>query len=842
MTRTSFTRLLALVATVVLSWGALSFGNGSGSVNLIEGSLASRTYNAARDESVVDPDRTAEKQAEAVALVAPEYRRLVETEQTTIRKVQELMAAVGAALIAGNSTGIDAVPDVVPPTTEAQTGDTAEPTATTEVGPERVQLVGRLFFDVDNDGILEEVDSDSFRNDFFMGGVGVAAISETEVVRGVIGIDGTYALDVPATSLTVSLDSTGGSLPDGVVPNEVQIEVDCTSQDPCEVLPFIVTADFLPIDDVVNVVSQDLQVDDVDALTTLATLSRRDFMNRLADPSTDLLIDQVLFSIETWLSSEFNLGIKQDDLLGKKASLAINAPLIQPGFPADLRESARLAAAGVIDTYLVHNVISDEDATAAAQAEAAAAVPPVEVPVRRGQLIVDQGEELTAFHIEAIRATGAAEGDAIPELALAAVLAVLVAVLGYYLARFRTQFWERPRMVALFGVLIVLGAGAVRLGVVMEARDFTIYALPAVAFGYLAAVLFDNRMGTLMAVAMAVLTAAGTQQTGITVYALLATLAPIGFISSASTRHAYRNSVVVSSVAAAVIAATTSWLFYADPDVAPWGMIVTAAAWGFGVSLVVALLIQPILASLESWFDITTTLRLLDLTDRNHQALQLLQEKAFGTFNHSLMVGTLADAASRSIGANNLLALAAAYYHDLGKTENPLFYIENQFGISNPHDELTPQESAQVIRQHVLDGLVLARRYRIPSEVAEGIVSHHGDGIMRYFYEKARADGADVSEDDFRHAGHKPQSREMAIVMMADSVEGACRAAFREEDPSADVISKVINRVIDEKLADGQLSECDLTMGELTRVRAAFLEALVGHYHQRIAYPNFPGS
>jgi cyclic-di-AMP phosphodiesterase PgpH len=221
----------------------------------------------------------------------------------------------------------------------------------------------------------------------------------------------------------------------------------------------------------------------------------------------------------------------------------------------------------------------------------------------------------------------------------------------------------------------------------------------------------------------------------------------------------------------------------------------------------------------------------------------VLQDKAFGSFNHSLMVGTLADAASRAIGANALLARAAAYYHDLGKTENPLFFIENQFGISNPHDDLTPEESAEVIRRHVVDGIELAKRYRIPTEVSEGILTHHGDGIMRYFYEKARSSrGGDVDIADFRHAGHKPRSREMAIVMMADSVEGACRAAFRDEDPSADVIGKVINRVIDEKVGDGQLSECDLTMGELTRVRAAFLEALVGHYHSRIAYPNFPGS
>jgi putative nucleotidyltransferase with HDIG domain len=398
-------------------------------------------------------------------------------------------------------------------------------------------------------------------------------------------------------------------------------------------------------------------------------------------------------------------------------------------------------------------------------------------------------------------------------------------------------------MVGLFGTLIVLGAASVRLAVEMEERA-TIFVLPAVAFGYLAAVLFDNRMGTLMALAMAVLAAAGTQQAGIGVYALLATIAPIGFVSSASTRHAFRNSVVVSALAASVIAAAVSWLFYVQPDYPePWSVVSNAAGWAFVVSLVAALVAQPALAFFEAAFDITTTLRLLELTDRNHEALQLIQEKAFGTFNHSLMVGTLADAAARAVGANNLLARAAAYYHDLGKTENPLFFIENQFGVPNPHDLLDPEESAEMIRRHVTDGLVLARRYRIPSEVAEGIVAHHGDGIMRYFYEKARQQrGGEVDPDSFRHAGHKPVSKEMAIVMMADAVEGACRAMFGEEEPTADAIAKVVNRVIDEKVADGQLSQSDLTLGELTRVRHAFIEALTGHYHQRIPYPNFPGS
>ncbi|MGH8874884.1 MAG: HDIG domain-containing metalloprotein, partial [Acidimicrobiia bacterium] len=292
-----------------------------------------------------------------------------------------------------------------------------------------------------------------------------------------------------------------------------------------------------------------------------------------------------------------------------------------------------------------------------------------------------------------------------------------------------------------------------------------------------------------------------------------------------------------------LLAGAVAWFFEVGPDRPFEAVVVPTVAWAFGSALVASLVGLAALSFFEVIFDITTALRLLDVTDRNHPALELLQQGAWGTFNHSLMVGTLAETAAKAIGANSLLARAAAYYHDLGKTENPSFFIENQFGISNPHDELPPEKSVEILRRHVTDGVELARRYRIPSEVVAGIVSHHGDSVMRYFYERARQlYGADaVNTDDYRHTGRKPDTKETAILMLADSLEGACRAVFQLEDPSPERIAQVVDGVMGEKIDDGQLSNSPLTMGELTRVRLAFIEALVGHYHQRIPYPNFPG-
>ncbi|HKX74684.1 MAG TPA: HDIG domain-containing protein, partial [Acidimicrobiia bacterium] len=509
-------------------------------------------------------------------------------------------------------------------------------------------------------------------------------------------------------------------------------------------------------------------------------------------------------------------------------------------------EAAGLAAASLVNSVIQINYVLDEEETERLRVIARNAVEDYTIEFQPGQAIIGQGGILRQVHIDAIEATGAASGRPGQEGGLLAVIAVLVGALGFYLARFRPEFWTRPRMAALLGLLVVLAAGAVRLTVGLQEsiQDVSAwYALPGVVFGLMAAVLFDSRIAALMAIALAVLAATATRDPGVATYAMLSTMVPVGFVSSLSSRGSYRKAVLASSVAVAGIAAAVAWFFHTNPDLEPWTTLAQAAGWALGVSMLTALLGLAALQFFETAFDITTSLTLLELTDRNHEALLLLQEKAFGTFNHSLMVGTLADAAARAVGADPLLARAAAYYHDLGKTENPSFFIENQFGAANPHDDLDPRQSVEVIRRHVTDGVTLARKFKIPSEVAEAIVTHHGDGIMRYFYEKARRlQGEDIDPNDFRHVGHKPRSAETAIVMLADSLEAACRAVFAEEEPTPQAIEKVVARVVDEKVNDGQLSECSLTLGQLNRARVAFLDSLVGHYHQRIPYPNFPAA
>ncbi len=702
-----------------------------------------------------------------------------------------------------------------------------------------------VFLDTDGDGEFLP-DAEIPRPDRGLEGVTIQIPVGGEVETAVTGPDGVWTIEVPAGQVVLGIDAGDAQIPTGYFVGTENLNqlVECDPGSECNGTPIGFEVNLRPIEEITERIAASHPVEDQTVMVLAATASDDVIRAALGEPlHLDPGIRQA--TLEE-INELFGLRVTPEELADTRANQRSNPPLVfySDTNPPAQDEEASDAAGEVVATFLQANYLEDPAQTQAARDEAAGEVldNPITASYTAEQVIVSQGAALTQLDIDAIDQTGAILPASQAQGGLLAMVAVLILMLGLYLARFRAEFWARPRMLALLGILIVLAAASVRATVAIEPNT-SWYVLPAVAFGFMTAILFDARIAILMALAVGVLAAVGTGDVGISVYATLATLAPIPFVSSVSTRGAFRNAVVLSSLAAAGVAAATSWYFHVGPNDAFLEVVGLSVAWAFGVSAMASLVGLAGLQFFESAFDITTTLSLLDLTDRNHEGLQLLQEKAFGTFNHSLMVGTLADAAARAIGANALLARAMAYYHDLGKTENPTYFIENQFGIPNPHDLLTPEESADMIRRHVTDGVALARQFKIPSEVAAGIVSHHGDGIMRFFYEKARSQSGDnVNPNDFRHVGYKPRTAESAIVMLADSLEAASRAVFQVEEPNPEAIEKVVNRVIDEKLDDGQLQDSPLTQFEMTQVRRAFFESLVGHYHQRIAYPNFPGT
>lgn len=510
----------------------------------------------------------------------------------------------------------------------------------------------------------------------------------------------------------------------------------------------------------------------------------------------------------------------------------------------DLPEEQRLVAeAGVADlvaTSLQPNLFPDEAATQEARQEARDEVTVITVSYVAGGNIVQAGELVTAVRLQAIEELGLlAPAEESPPLVAMAVIAALVVVLAaFYLWRVGREYWQQPKMVALFGLLLVVAAAAARVpGLVGRDREELGFLIPAALLGYLAASLFDSRIAVIMAVPAAAFTALATESPPLVIFAAGAALAPIPLVSAVSSRAQLNMAVALSAALHAPLAVAVAWFFFGS-DSLGW-----AALFGTASGLISGVAALGLLPALSSAFGITTTQTLLDLTDRNHPALRLLEEQAPGSFNHSLMVGSLAGKVARAIGGNPLLAQAMAYFHDLGKTVSPQYYVENQFGVSNPHDSLPPEQSAAVVRSHVAEGLRLAREHGIPPEVAQAIITHHGTSLMRYFYHKALdLYGEDeVDPADYRHRGRKPRSKEMVVVMMSDSCEAAARALVQHEDPTSEGLRTLVEQVITEKVEDGQLEESQVTFGELTRIKETIVDGLVGYYHARIPYPGFPG-
>ncbi|MFL5779390.1 MAG: HD family phosphohydrolase [Chloroflexota bacterium] len=510
-----------------------------------------------------------------------------------------------------------------------------------------------------------------------------------------------------------------------------------------------------------------------------------------------------------------------------------------------LGESERMLAAELISPLVVPNSSFSQTLTDQARDREAAAVQPVRVQISQGEKIVSNGQRLTPADAEKIEQFGLT--DPKPDAArLSGWFLLAVLIVGMLLAwiwRFRPGLWHRDNVLVLVGLLLIGSTIALK---VTAGRPTLPFFLPTAAIGILLAVLLDATVATLvMALVAIVAGAVNGSSLEMTAYVFLGGVAGIVTIRRGDRLQVFIQAATAVFIVNALVVSVFSLLGERDlRGVLELWFASAASAAGSGIAAV------GTFAVLGSVFGILTVFQLLELANPSQPLLRRLLVETPGTYHHSLMVGNLAERAAEAIGADPLVTRVAAYYHDVGKLANPLAFIENQAGGENIHDQLDPEVSAQILKQHVADGIDIAYRARLPKSLIAYIPQHHGTAIMSYFVARARelaaepfgglstAQGAKaaaaVDEHRFRHAGPKPQTREAALIMLADGVEASVRSLSARDEPA---IRAMVTRIIDERMADGQFDECDLTLRDIERIREAFVGQLLGMYHSRIAYP-----
>lgn len=519
-------------------------------------------------------------------------------------------------------------------------------------------------------------------------------------------------------------------------------------------------------------------------------------------------------------------SIRPSDVLTEYAKIPSRISLALPGEQADLvAQWSRL--------FIVPTSFLNQEKTDAARAFAGSAVAPVYRTIEKGQAIVREGEVATPLSLEALDAAGFLSPPwTIADYVAPALIALLLALLlALFILQLRRELIFEWRALLLVAVIVLLFAGGAKL---LSSQTLSLYYLyPISAAAMLLAVLVDSATALGAAVALAV--AFGFFAQGsfeLMFYALAGSLIAALTLGRIERLPAFLwTGLYVAAANAAVVAIFRA----ADHTTAlnTWGSLLAIAVGNGALSGLIALGSLFVFGKI---FGVTTSLELLDLGRPTHPLLKKLLLQAPGTYHHSLIVSQLAEQAAQRIGADAMIVRVGAYYHDVGKLAEPQSFVENQLDGINRHDALAPKQSAHIIIEHVARGMALAQRYGLPKRLIEFIPQHHGTTLAAYFHRKAlkESSATPIDEKDYRYPGPKPQSREAAILMLADGVEATTRA---ERPTTPDEIRAVINRIVDERLRDGQLDESNVTLRDLDQIKLAFFDILQGLYHPRVKYP-----
>lgn len=516
------------------------------------------------------------------------------------------------------------------------------------------------------------------------------------------------------------------------------------------------------------------------------------------------------------------------------------------GNPYDTDSDVTELAKTIVKSFIKPNYFFDAVNTQANRDAAINAVEPVYIS--KDELLVSEGEIVDTHTYERLNNAGLLKDSATiwPYLGLL-VLSALLTFLIYYTIRRMHPYIHRDNakllmlfVINLTVVIVFVLIGLMNKGVENPALG---YLAPLALGVMLITTLYSLRFAVVNGIILAIIASVifNMDQTMVFDFRYGFVLLVGAIAGSFAMKHIkQRSSLFIAGlvVSAANTVAIVTIIFLTLHQYTPTEMLQTAI-FGLVNGIISAILMIGMLPLLESIFGVLSPVKLTELSNSNHPLLRKLLIETPGTYHHSLIVGNLAEAAAEAIGADGLLARVGAYYHDIGKTKRPSFFVENQTNIDNPHDKISPIISKNIIIAHTTDGLEMLRAHKLPLAIQDIAVQHHGTSVLKFFYNKALKEAKDSNEtvniDDYRYLGPKPQTKEAAIVSIADSLEASIRSM---SNVSKEEIEEVIERIIKEDMLDSQYNECDLTFKELEIISKSMFENLKGIFHSRIEYPD----
>ncbi len=495
-------------------------------------------------------------------------------------------------------------------------------------------------------------------------------------------------------------------------------------------------------------------------------------------------------------------------------------------FPKNIREIGM----SIANEEVRPNSIYDKATTESSIEEARKSVKPV--MIKKDQIIVKEGEPITFEQKSLLESLGLLNNTSNFEwslyLSLAGLVCLVVLLQWFYLYKYHLEIFNNTKKLIMLNILSIIAILLARiLGII------SLFVIPLACIPMLMAILINDEVSIALNILNCILISVAVRfNLEITILAVLNSIVAVMLLK----KMQQRNDILYSSIYIAMI----NLVLYLSTGFLLSNSIIDVfkkAGMVYLASIISGVLTIGFLPFFESIFDIVTTVKLLELSNPNHPLLKRLLLEAPGTYHHSVLVANLSEVAAEVVGANPVLARVSSYYHDIGKIKRPYFFKENQLGNDNPHDKITPNLSTLIIISHVKDGLEFAKEFKIPMVIQDVIRQHHATSLVKYFYVtmKNSSDNPDeIKEEDFRYQGPNPESKEAAIIMLADAVEAAVRSI---QSPTKGKIEEMVNNIIKGRLNEGQLDNCDLTLKDLEKIRKAFLKVLSGIYHERIEYP-----